>query len=155
MGNSHYFIFQHLIGTHEFNTDANGNYKEKTSVEETARGCMTIMEGYITSLGSLVMLEIRFLKIPHPLDEVSTFVSVVYTVAMISLVATAPKEAYERAKVSDRLGGKDQYTVSADKNIIVFVLVYFLRQKRQESRKQKKRPYKDQCHIPCKLSKNP
>ena len=42
---SHYFIFQHLIGTHEFNTDANGNYKEKTSVEETARGCMTIMEG--------------------------------------------------------------------------------------------------------------
>ena len=50
---SHYFIFQHLIGTHEFNTDANGNYKEKTSVEETARGCMTIMEGYINELKRL------------------------------------------------------------------------------------------------------
>ena len=47
------------------------------------------------------------------------------SVAMISLVATAPKEAYERAKGSERLDGKNQYTVSADKNIIVFVLDYF------------------------------
>ena len=46
-------------------------------------------------------------------------------VALVSLLVTAPEEAYERAKVDDRLWGKDQYTVSADKNIIVFVLDYF------------------------------
>ncbi len=50
---SNYFIVQHLIGTHEFNTDANGNYQEKTSVEETARGCMTIMEAYLNQLREL------------------------------------------------------------------------------------------------------
>lgn len=50
---ANYFIFQHLIGTHEFNTDENGNYQEKTSVEETARGCMTIMEGYLNELKRL------------------------------------------------------------------------------------------------------
>lgn len=50
---ANYFIVQHLIGTHEFNTDENGNYQEKTSVEETARGCMTIMEGYLNELKRL------------------------------------------------------------------------------------------------------
>lgn len=50
---ANYFILQHLIGTHEFNTDENGNYQEKTSVEETARGCMTIMEGYLNELKRL------------------------------------------------------------------------------------------------------
>lgn len=50
---ANYFIFQHLIGTHEFNTDINGNYQEKTSVEETARGCMTIMEAYLDELKRL------------------------------------------------------------------------------------------------------
>ncbi len=50
---ANYFIFQHLIGTHEFNTDVNGNYQEKTSVEETARGCMTIMEAYLNELKRL------------------------------------------------------------------------------------------------------
>ena len=50
---SNYFIVQHLIGTHEFNTDENGNYREKTSVEETARGCMTIMEAYLSQLKEL------------------------------------------------------------------------------------------------------
>lgn len=48
-----YFILQHLIGIHEFNTDENGNYQEKTSVEETARGCMTIVEGYLNELKRL------------------------------------------------------------------------------------------------------
>ena len=48
-----YFIFQHLIGTHEFNTDEYGKYQEKTSVEETARGCMTIMEKYLDELKRL------------------------------------------------------------------------------------------------------
>ncbi len=50
---SNYFIFQHLIGTHEFNTDEYGKYQEKTSVEETARGCMTIMEEYLDELKRL------------------------------------------------------------------------------------------------------
>ena len=57
------------------------------------------------------------------------------SVAMISLVATAPKEAYERAKGSERLDGKNQYTVSADKNIIVFVLDYFSSLYLQQDRK--------------------
>ena len=50
---SNYFIVQHLIGTHEFNTDENGNYREKTSVEETARGCMTILDAYLEQLKEL------------------------------------------------------------------------------------------------------
>ncbi len=50
---SNYFIFQHLIGTHEINTDEHGKYQEKTSVEETARGCMTIMEKYLDELKRL------------------------------------------------------------------------------------------------------
>ena len=50
---SNYFIFLHLIGTHEFNTDEHGKYQEKTSVEETARGCMTIMEKYLDELKRL------------------------------------------------------------------------------------------------------
>lgn len=50
---ANYFILQHLIGTHEFNTNEFGNYEDKTSVEETARGCMTIMEGYLNELKRL------------------------------------------------------------------------------------------------------
>lgn len=50
---ANYFIIQHILGTHEFNTDAYGNYQEKTSVEETARGCMTIMEAYLNELKRL------------------------------------------------------------------------------------------------------
>lgn len=50
---ANYFIIQHLLGTHEFNTDEYGNYQEKTSVEQTARGCMTIMEAYLNELKRL------------------------------------------------------------------------------------------------------
>lgn len=50
---ANYFILQHLIGTHEFNTDENGKYQEKTTVEQTARGCMTIVEAYLNELKRL------------------------------------------------------------------------------------------------------
>lgn len=48
-----YFILQHLIGTHEFNTAADGTAKDKATVEETARGCMTILEEYLKQLKEL------------------------------------------------------------------------------------------------------
>lgn len=51
--NSNYFIVQHLIGTHEFNTDINGNACEGGNVEDTARGCMTILEEYLNQLREL------------------------------------------------------------------------------------------------------
>lgn len=50
---ANYFILHHLIGTHEFNTDVNGYYIESTTVEETARGCMTIVEAYLNELKRL------------------------------------------------------------------------------------------------------
>lgn len=51
--NANYFILQHLIGTHEFHTDVNGHECENGTVEDTARGCMTIMEEYINQLKKL------------------------------------------------------------------------------------------------------
>lgn len=50
---SNYVIFQHLNGLHEYQADADGNYKEGASAEETARGCMTILEGYLNELKRL------------------------------------------------------------------------------------------------------
>ncbi|MCM1263049.1 MAG: LTA synthase family protein, partial [Butyrivibrio sp.] len=47
---SNYVIFQHLMGTHEYTTDENGNYKENSTLEETAKGCMVIVEEYLNKL---------------------------------------------------------------------------------------------------------
>lgn len=47
---SNYFIVQHLMGTHLYDTDAEGHYKEDVTMEETARGCMTIVNDYLQQL---------------------------------------------------------------------------------------------------------
>lgn len=48
-----YFIVQHFMGTHEYTTDENGGYHEECSVEETAKGCMVILEAYLNELKRL------------------------------------------------------------------------------------------------------
>ncbi|MCM1049371.1 MAG: hypothetical protein NC433_13205 [Clostridiales bacterium] len=50
---SNYIIIQHLMGPHLYTTDINGNYKENSTLEETAMGCMVIVEAYLNSLKEL------------------------------------------------------------------------------------------------------
>ncbi|MCM1263050.1 MAG: hypothetical protein NC313_10055 [Butyrivibrio sp.] len=50
---SNYVILQHLMGTHLYTTDENGNYKEDSTLEETAKGCMVIVEDYLNRLKEL------------------------------------------------------------------------------------------------------
>lgn len=59
----------------------------------------------------------------------SAFLLCIQMVAIISLFLTAKDEAYTRSTEADwHLSGDDQITVSANKNIIVFVLDYFSNQ---------------------------
>lgn len=48
-----YYILQHLVGTHIYSTDENGNFSENSSLEETAKGCMVIVEDYLNKLKEL------------------------------------------------------------------------------------------------------
>ncbi len=48
-----YYIVQHLTGTHDRTTDAMGNHKEDASIEETAKGCMVVVEKYLECLKEL------------------------------------------------------------------------------------------------------
>lgn len=50
---SNYFIVQHLMGPHLYTTDANGVYKEDSTLEETTKGCMVIVEEYLNQLKNL------------------------------------------------------------------------------------------------------
>lgn len=50
---SNYYIFQHLAGTHVYDTDQNGQYSEQSTMEETAKGCMVIIEEYLAQLKKL------------------------------------------------------------------------------------------------------
>ena len=50
---SNYFIVQHLMGPHLYTTDESGYYKEDSTLEETAKGCMVIVEEYLNRLKSL------------------------------------------------------------------------------------------------------
>lgn len=50
---SNYYIFQHLSGTHVYDTTETGQYSEKTSLEETAKGCMVIVGEYLSQLKEL------------------------------------------------------------------------------------------------------
>lgn len=50
---SNYYIFQHLSGTHVYDTDQNGQYTEQSTVEETAKGCMVIIGEYLDQLKEL------------------------------------------------------------------------------------------------------
>lgn len=50
---SNYYIVQHLMGPHLYTTDEFGAYKEDSTLEETAKGCMVIVEEYLNQLKSL------------------------------------------------------------------------------------------------------
>ncbi len=47
---SNYYIVQHLMGPHLFTTDANGHYTEVSTLEDTTKGCMVVVEEYINQL---------------------------------------------------------------------------------------------------------
>ncbi|MBE5877281.1 MAG: hypothetical protein E7290_10400, partial [Lachnospiraceae bacterium] len=50
---SNYYIVQHLMGPHLWTTDENGYYKEDSTIEETSKGCMTVVEEYLNQLKEL------------------------------------------------------------------------------------------------------
>lgn len=50
---SNYYIVQHLMGPHLYTTDEFGAYKEDSTLEETAKGCMVIVEEYLNQLKEL------------------------------------------------------------------------------------------------------
>lgn len=50
---SDYYIVQHLMGPHLFTTDAQGHYKEISTLEDTTRGCMLVVEEYLIRLKEL------------------------------------------------------------------------------------------------------
>lgn len=50
---SNYYIVQHLMGPHLYTTDEQGYYKENSTLEETAKGCMVIVEEYLNQLKDL------------------------------------------------------------------------------------------------------
>lgn len=54
---SNYYIVQHLMGPHLFTTDAEGHYKEISTLEETTKGCMTVVEEYLNCLKELGVYE--------------------------------------------------------------------------------------------------
>lgn len=45
-----YYIIQHLMGPHAFTTDEHGHYKENSTLDETTKGCMVIVEEYLEEL---------------------------------------------------------------------------------------------------------
>lgn len=47
---SKYFIIQHLLGTHEYTTTADCMQSPKSTLEDTARGCMVMVEEYLNQL---------------------------------------------------------------------------------------------------------
>ena len=51
--NSNYVIVQHLMGPHLYTTNEAGYYKEDSTLEETAKGCMVIVEEYLNQLKEL------------------------------------------------------------------------------------------------------
>lgn len=50
---SNYVIVQHLMGPHLYKTDEKGYHKEDSTLEETAKGCMVIVEEYLNQLKKL------------------------------------------------------------------------------------------------------
>ncbi|MCM1049370.1 MAG: hypothetical protein NC433_13200 [Clostridiales bacterium] len=51
--NSNYVIIQHLMGTHEYTTGENCEAKDDSTLEETAKGCMVLVEEYLNQLKEL------------------------------------------------------------------------------------------------------
>lgn len=50
---SNYYIMQHLMGPHLFETGPDGHFKEGATREETIKGCMVIVEEYLNQLKEL------------------------------------------------------------------------------------------------------
>jgi len=50
---SNYFIVQHLLGTHEYTTTAECMQSPKSTLEDTAKGCMVMVEEYLNQLKQL------------------------------------------------------------------------------------------------------
>lgn len=50
---ANYFIVQHLLGTHEYTTTADCVQSPKTTLEDTVRGCMVMVEEYLNQLKQL------------------------------------------------------------------------------------------------------
>lgn len=50
---SNYFTIQHLLGTHEYTTTAECTQSPKTTLTDTARGCMVMVEEYLNQLKEL------------------------------------------------------------------------------------------------------
>lgn len=50
---SNYFIVQHLLGTHEYTTTADCAQSPKSTLEDTVRGCMVMVEEYLNQLKQL------------------------------------------------------------------------------------------------------
>lgn len=50
---SNYYIVQHLMGPHVYETGADGFYKPDSTKEETIKGCMVIVEAYLNQLKEL------------------------------------------------------------------------------------------------------
>ncbi len=50
---SNYYIVQHIMGPHLYTTDEAGNYKENSTLEETTKGCMVIVNEYLNQLKDL------------------------------------------------------------------------------------------------------
>lgn len=50
---ANYVIVQHLMGPHLHTTDETGHYKEDSTLEETSKGCMVIVEEYLNQLKAL------------------------------------------------------------------------------------------------------
>lgn len=50
---SNYYIVQHLMGPHVFQTGADGRHKGDATKEETIKGCMVIVEEYLNQLKEL------------------------------------------------------------------------------------------------------
>lgn len=48
--NHNYYIIQHLMGPHEFTTDESGHYKEQSTLDETTKGCMVVVDEYLEQL---------------------------------------------------------------------------------------------------------
>lgn len=67
---------------------------------------------------------------------ISAFLIGIQGAALVSLMLTANESAYRRPDGAWRLSGENQLTVSADKNIIVFVVDFFGNQLLEEMREE-------------------
>lgn len=81
---------------------------------------------WIAIIGAVIFCAFYREKIwKNVVTYVSSFLLMIQTVALISLLLTAPSEAYRHLVGEWHLSGEDQLVVSEDKNVIVFVLDWF------------------------------